>query len=55
MGCHNPTLLAPAERSRFVRQHFTHDPADAGLYHVLLNMERVGAEAAARVIATLVA
>ncbi|MHC5002591.1 MAG: cytidylate kinase-like family protein [Planctomycetota bacterium] len=43
-----------SERTRFVKHHFNHDPADAGLYHVVLNMARVPTEAAARAIMALV-
>jgi cytidylate kinase len=39
------------ERRRFVKTHFHHDPADPALYDIVLNMERISADQAARIIA----
>ena len=43
-----------ADRARYLKAHFNHDPADPLLYDLILNVESVGAEPMARAIAALV-
>jgi hypothetical protein len=42
-----------ADRARFIRSHFNHDPADPELYHAVLNLARLAPEQAARAVAAL--